>query len=63
MFKKQDLQVRLIELGWTKLQLAKKLGITPMTLHNKFNDPSSFKVGEIERMVKIGFITSLIIKL
>ena len=47
----------------TKLKLAKKIGVTPMTLHNKFNNPNSFKVSELESMVKIGFIKSLICEL
>ena len=48
MLKRLQLEYRLKELNMTKLTLAKKMGVTPMTLHNKFNDPSSFKVSELE---------------
>ena len=47
----------------TKLTLARKIGITPMTLHNKFNEPNTFKANELEKMVRIGFLKSLIIEL
>ena len=63
MIKRLQLEYRLKELGMTKLQLANKIGVTPMTLHNKFNDPNSFKVSELESMVKIGFIKSLLCEL
>jgi DNA-binding XRE family transcriptional regulator len=58
-----QLEYRLKELGMTKLTLAKRLGVTPMTLHNKFNEPNSFKANELEKMVRIGFLKSLIIEL
>ena len=63
MLQRLQLEYRLKELGMTKLTLAKKMGVTPMTLHNKLNDPSSLKVSELESMVKIGFIKSLICEL
>jgi DNA-binding XRE family transcriptional regulator len=63
MLERLHLEYRLKELGMTKLSLAKKIGVTPMTLHNKFNDPSSFKLSELKAMVKIGFIKSLICEL
>ena len=44
MLQRLQLEYRLKELGMTKLTLAKKMGVTPMTIHNKFNDPSSLKV-------------------
>ena len=63
MLQRLQLEYRLKELGMTKLKLAKKMGVTPMTLHNKFNDPSSFKVSELESMVRIAFIKSLMCEL
>ena len=63
MLQRLQLEYRLKELGMTKLKLDKKMGVTPMTLHNKFNDPSSFKVSELESMVRIGFIKSLMCEL
>lgn len=43
----------------SKIVLANKLGITPATLHNKLNDTTKFTTGELESLVKIGFIKSL----
>ena len=63
MLQRLQLEYRLKELGMTKLTLAKKMGVTPMTIQNKFNDPSSLKVSELESMVRIGFIKSLICEL
>ena len=63
MLQRLHLEYRLKELGMTKLTLAKKMGVTPMPLHNKFNNPNSFKVSELQSMVKIGFIKSLICEL
>tara|TARA_Y100001963_G_C6606282_1_gene364905 strand:- start:178 stop:372 length:195 start_codon:yes stop_codon:yes gene_type:complete len=58
-----QLEYRLKEFGITKLELAKKIGITPMTLHNKFSNPQSFKVNELQQMVRCGFIKNIIIEL
>lgn len=63
LIKRLQLEYRLKELGMTKLTLARKIGITPMTLHNKFNEPNTFKANELEKMVRIGFLKSLIIEL
>ena len=48
---------------WTKARLAKKIQITPMSLYNKFENPSSIKYGELEKMVKAGFLKSFVIEL
>lgn len=63
MLKKLQLEIRLKEIGMTKLVMAKKLGVTPMTLHSRFNDPGTFKLSELETMTRIGFFESLIFKL
>jgi predicted transcriptional regulator len=61
--KRLQLEYRLKELGMTKLDLAKRIGITPMTLHNKFTNPNSFKISELNKMVRCGFLKSLIIEI
>ncbi len=63
MLKRLQLEYRLKELGMTKIVLAKKLGLARMTLHSRFNDPRTFKVGELEIMTRIGFFESIIFKL
>jgi len=47
----------------SKRKLANELGVTTMTLYNKFENPDNFKLMEIKRMVKIGFLKSIIIEL
>jgi|TARA_R110000744_G_scaffold3191_4_gene12461 hypothetical protein len=63
MLKKLQLEYRLKELEMSKQTLARKLRVTPMTLHNKFNDPSSFKLSELELMVRVGFVKSLTLEI
>ena len=68
MLNKKLLNNRLSELKkddklWTKQRLAKKIQITPMSLYNKFENPSSIKYGELEKMVKAGFLKSFVIEL
>jgi|TARA_Y100001973_G_C5195244_1_gene333780 DNA-binding XRE family transcriptional regulator len=60
---KQQLTSRLKELKMSKRKLANELGVTTMTLYNKFENPDNFKLMEIKRMVKIGFLKSIIIEL
>ena len=60
---KQQLTSRLKELKMSKRKLANELGVTTMTLYNKFENPGNFKLMEIRRMVKIGFLKSIIIEL
>ena len=61
--KKLQLEYRLKELEITKQNLARKIKVTPMTLQNKFKNPDSFKLSELQDMVKCGFLKSLIIEL
>ena len=61
--KKLKLQYRLKELEIKKQNLDKKIKFTQMTLQNKFKNPDSFKLSELQDMVKCGFIKSLIIEL
>tara|TARA_R100001463_G_scaffold71715_2_gene125563 strand:- start:458 stop:649 length:192 start_codon:yes stop_codon:yes gene_type:complete len=63
MIKRLHFEYRLKELNMSKIVLANKLGITPATLHNKLNDTTKFTTGELELLVKIGFIKSLICEL
>jgi len=68
MLNKKLLNNRLSELKkddklWTKARLAKKIQITPMSLYNKFENPGSIKYEELERMVKAGFLKSMVIQL
>ena len=63
MLKREELEYRLKELEMSKQTLARKLRVTPMTLHNKFNDPSSFKLSELELMVRVGFVKSLTLEI
>ena len=44
---KKDLEHRLIELNMSKTELAKKINVTNMTIHNKFKNPSSFTLEEL----------------
>ena len=60
---KSQLTGRLKELKMSRRKLANELGVTTMTLYNKFENPDSFKLDEIRRMVKIGFLKSMIIEL
>jgi hypothetical protein len=60
---KVQLEMRLKEMEMKKFILAKKLGITTVTLHNKFKNPNSFTVSELEKLTTIGFFKSLIIEL
>ena len=60
---KVQLEMRLKEMEMKKFILAKKLGITTVTLHNKFKNPNSFTVSELEKLTRIGFFKSLIIEL
>ena len=36
--------------GYTKKQLALKLGISPASLYNKLNNPDSFTFGEVRKL-------------
>tara|TARA_R110000744_G_scaffold347282_4_gene452827 strand:- start:2852 stop:3064 length:213 start_codon:yes stop_codon:yes gene_type:complete len=48
---------------WTKQILANKIKVTPMTLYNKFENPDTFRISEIKKMVNIGFLKGVIIEL
>ena len=60
---KVQLEMRLKEMEMKKFILANKLGVTTVTLHNKFKKPDSFTVSELEKLTRIGFFKSLIIEL
>ena len=60
---KVQLEMRLKEMEMKKFILANELGVTTVTLRNKFKKPDSFTVSELEKLTRIGFFKSLIIEL
>ena len=42
---------------------ANKVDVTLMTMYNKFNNPDSFKISELKKLAKVGFIRNLRIDL
>ena len=63
MLTKELLENRLKEMKLDKQKLANKVDVTLMTMYNKFNNPDSFKISELKKLAKAGFIKSLIIDL
>lgn len=63
MLTKDILEGRLKEMKLDKQKLANKIDVTLMTMYNKFNNPDSFKISELKKLAKVGFIKSLIIDL
>tara|TARA_R100000654_G_scaffold64904_2_gene92631 strand:- start:4453 stop:4644 length:192 start_codon:yes stop_codon:yes gene_type:complete len=63
MLTKEILEGRLKEMKLDKQKLANKIDVTLMTMYNKFNNPDSFKISELKKLAKVGFIKSLIIDL
>ena len=63
MLTKEVLENRLKEMKLNKQKLANKVDVTLMTMYNKFNNPDSFKISELKKLAKAGFIKSFIIDL
>jgi|TARA_R100001510_G_C7553456_1_gene136301 hypothetical protein len=63
MLTKELLENRLKEMKLDKQKLANKVDVTLMTMYNKFNNPDSFKISELKKLAKAGFIKSFIIDL
>ena len=62
MLTKEILENRLKEMKLDKQKLANKVDVTLMTMYNKFNNPDSFKISELKKLAKAGFIKSFIIE-
>tara|TARA_B100000676_G_C17284313_1_gene439231 strand:- start:152 stop:445 length:294 start_codon:yes stop_codon:yes gene_type:complete len=63
LLEKPQLENRLREIDISKKNLSDKLGVTQMTLHNKFNKPKSITLGELIKLKEIGFLTKLEIEI
>jgi|TARA_R110002012_G_C11447625_1_gene591368 hypothetical protein len=63
MLTKEILEGRLKEMKLDKQKLANKVDVTLMTMYNKFNNPDSFKISELKKLAKVGFIRNLRIDL
>ena len=63
MLTKEILEGRLKEMKLDKQKLANKIDVTLMTMYNKFNNPDSFKISELKKLAKVGFIKNLRIDL
>ena len=46
------LNVRLAELGMSKLELAKKIGVSPQALYKKINGKTKLKIEDLENFRK-----------
>ena len=63
MLTKEILESRLKEMKLDKQKLANKIDVTLMTMYNKFNNPDSFKISELKKLARVGFIKNLRIDL
>tara|TARA_Y100001935_G_C16963456_1_gene340554 strand:- start:38 stop:331 length:294 start_codon:yes stop_codon:yes gene_type:complete len=63
LLEKPQLENRLKEINISKKTLSDKLGVTQMTLHNKFNKPKSITLGELIKLKEINFLTRLEIEI
>ncbi|QDP51185.1 MAG: hypothetical protein Tp172MES766071_28 [Prokaryotic dsDNA virus sp.] len=63
MLDKEMLEGRLKEMKLDKQKLANKIDVTLMTMYNKFNNPDSFKISELKKLARVGFIKNLRIDL
>ena len=63
MLTKDILEGRLKEMKLDKQKLANKIDVTLMTMYNKFNNPDSFKISELKKLARVGFIKNLRIDL
>lgn len=57
------LEGRLKEMKIDKQKLANKINVTLMTMYNKFNNPDSFKISELKKLAKVGFVKNFKIEL
>ena len=51
MLDKEMLEGRLKEMKLDKQKLANKIDVTLMTMYNKFNNPDSFKISELKKLI------------
>jgi hypothetical protein len=63
MLTKKMLEGRLKEMKIDKQKLANKINVTLMTMYNKFNNPDSFKISELKKLAKVGFVKNFKIEL
>jgi|TARA_B100001939_G_C16533068_1_gene442901 hypothetical protein len=63
MLTKEILEGRLKEMKLDKQKLANKVDVTLMTMYNKFNNPDSFKISELKKLARVGFIKNIRIDL
>ena len=63
MLTKEILERRLKEMKLDKQKLANKVDVTLMTMYNKFNNPDSFKISELKKLARVGFIKNIRIDL
>ena len=63
MLTKDILEGRLKEMKLDKQKLANKIDVTLMTMYNKFNNHDSFKISELKKLARVGFIKNLRIDL
>jgi hypothetical protein len=63
MLTKKMLEGRLKEMKIDKQKLANKIDVTLMTMYNKFNNPDSFKISELKKLAKVGFVKNFKIEL
>ena len=57
------LEGRLKEMKIDKQKLANKINVTLMIMYNKFNNPDSFKISELKKLAKVGFVKNFKIEL
>ena len=63
MLDKEMLEGRLKEMKLDKQKLANKIDVTLMTMYNKFKNPDSFKISELKKLARVGFIKNFRIDL
>ena len=63
MLDKEMLEGRLKEMKLDKQKLANKIDVTLMTMYKKFNNPDSFKISELKKLARVGFIKNFRIDL
>ncbi len=47
------LKAKIVELGYTQLEVAKQMGISYQSFNYKLNSINEFKVSEIEKLCKV----------
>ena len=48
-----ELEIAIVRAGFTKREIAKRLGLSEMGLYKKINNITEFKASEIEALVKL----------